>query len=146
MPQTGQRVDPFRNFNFLVELEGIAQASFTECSGLGSTTEVIETRQGGDNSTVSKLPGRTSFTDITLKWGLTESTQLWAWRQQVVDGKPLRKNGSIVVYDLGNRTEVARWNFINAWPSKWEGAAFNAKGSDIAIDTLVLAHEGLTRV
>ena len=46
MAQTGQRVDPYRNFNFLVEIDGIAQASFTECSGLGSTTEVIETPRG----------------------------------------------------------------------------------------------------
>ena len=61
MAQTGQRVDPFRNFNFLVELDGIAQASFTECSGLGSTTEVIENREGGDNVTVRKLPGKNTY-------------------------------------------------------------------------------------
>lgn len=148
MAQTGQRVDPFRSFNFLVELDGIAQASFLECSGLGSTTEVIENREGGDNTTVRKLPGKTSFFDITLKWGLTGSTELWLWRQQVVDGvvENMRRNGAIVVYDLRNRTEVARWSFYSAWPTKWEGAAFSAKGSDIAVDTLVLAHEGLTRV
>lgn len=146
MTQTGQRVDPFRNFNFLVELDGIAQVSFTECSGLTSTTEIIETREGGDNTRVRKLPGKTSFADITLKWGLTASTDLWAWRQQVVDGNVVRKNGSIVVFDLGNHTEVARWNFVSAWPTKWEGSTFSAKGNDIAIDTLVLAHEGLTRV
>jgi phage tail-like protein len=146
MAQTGQRVDPFRNFNFLIELDGIAQARFTECSGLGSTTEIIETREGGDNATVRKLPGKTSFSDITLKWGLTSSNELWAWRQQVVDGTVIRKNGSIVVYDLGNRTEVARWNFVSAWPTKWEGPTFSAKGNDIAIDTLVLAHEGVARM
>jgi phage tail-like protein len=146
MAQTGQRVDPFRNFNFLVELDGIAQASFTECSGLGSTTEVIENREGGDNVTVRKLPGKHSYPDISLKSGLTDSTELWDWRQQIVDGNIVRKNGSIVVYDLANSTEVARWNFVRAWPTKWEGPSFSAKGNDIAIDTLVLAHEGLTRV
>ena len=146
MAQTGQRVDPYRSFNFLVELDGIAQASFTDCTGLGSTTETIETREGGDNTTVRKLPGKTSYTDITLKWGLTDSRELWDWRQQLVDGTVVRKNGSIVVFDLTNHNEVARWNFVNAWPSRWEGPAFNAKGTDIAIDTLVLAHEGITRV
>ena len=146
MAQTGQRVDPFRNFNFLIELDGIAQASFTECSGLGSTTEVIENREGGDNVTVRKLPGKNSYSDISLKWGLTDSTELWDWRQQIVDGNIVRKNGSIVVYDLANSTEVARWNFVRAWPTKWEGPSLSAKGNDIAIDTLVLAHEGLTRV
>jgi phage tail-like protein len=145
MAQTGQRLDPYRNFNFLVELDGIAQASFTECTGLGSTTEVIETREGGDNTTVHKLPGKTSYSDITLKWGLTASTELWEWRQQIVDGDVVRKNGSIVVYDLDNHTEVARWNFMRAWPTKWDGAPLNAKGNDIAVDTLVLAHEGVAR-
>jgi phage tail-like protein len=145
MAQTGQRVDPYRNFNFLVELDGIAQASFTECSGLGSTTEIIETREGGDNTTVRKLPGKTSYSDITLKWGLTDSLELWDWRQQVVDGTVVRKNGSIVVFDLDNHTEVARWNFISAWPTKWESSAFSAKGNEISVDTLVLAHEGLAR-
>ena len=146
MAQTGQRVDPFRNFNFLVEIDGIAQASFTECSGLSTTTEVIEHRQGGDNVRVRKLPGKTSYSDISLKWGLTSSTELWDWRQQIIDGNVVRKNGSIVVFDLDNSTEVARWNFVRAWPTKWEGPSFSAKGNDIAIDTLVLAHEGLTRV
>jgi phage tail-like protein len=145
MAQTGQRVDPFRNFNFLVELEGIAQASFNDCSGLASTTEIIETREGGDNTTVRKLPGKTSYADITLKWGLTDSTELWDWRQQIVDGIITRKNGSIVVFDTTNHTEVARWNFVNAWPTKWEGPTFSGKGNDIAIDTLVLASEGVTR-
>lgn len=146
MAQTGQRIDPFRNFNFLVELEGIAQASFSECSGLGSHTEVIENREGGDNGTVRKLPGRTSFSDISLKWGTTTSMELWVWRQQIVDGNVVRKNGSIVLFDLANRTEVARWNFVRAWPAKWDGPALSAKANDIAVDSLVLAHEGITRV
>ena len=145
MPQTGVRVDPFRNFNFLVELEGISQASFTECSGLSATTEVIEMREGGDNTTVRKLPGKTTYANITLRWGMTDSTELWQWRDQVIQGNVLRKNGSIVVYDLNNHAEVARWNFVAAWPTEWEGPSFNATGSEIAIETLVLAHEGITR-
>ena len=145
MAETGQRVDPYRNFNFLVEIDGIAQASFIECGGLGATTEVIETREGGDNTTVRKLPGKTTYTDITLKWGVNASKELWKWREQVIHGTVARKNGSIVAYDLANRTEVARWNFVSAWPSKWEGSSFNAKGTDLAIDTLVLSHEGIAR-
>jgi phage tail-like protein len=145
MPQTGARVDPYRNFNFLVELEFIAQGSFTECTGLGATTEVIETREGGDNTTVRKLPGKTTYSDITLKWGLTDSQELWNWRKQIIEGNVVRKSGSIVVFDLTNHVEVARYSFVNAWPTKWEGSAYNAKGTDIAIETLVLAHEGITR-
>ena len=65
------RVDPYKNFRFLVELDGIVQAGFTDCSGFGSNVEVIEYREGGDASTVRKLPGKISFPDITLKWGVT---------------------------------------------------------------------------
>jgi phage tail-like protein len=145
MAQTGIRVDPYRNFNFLVELDGIAQASFTDCTGMEATTEAVEHREGGDNVTVHKLPGKTTYADISLKWGLTDSDELWQWRKSVIDGTFERKNGSIVAYDLTNKREVARWNFVNAWPTKWEGPAFSAKGSEVAIETLVLAHEGIVR-
>jgi len=145
MSQTGARVDPFRSYNFLIEIDGISQASFIECSGLEATTEVIETREGGNNTTMAKLPGKTSYSDVTLKWGLTASNELWQWRQDVINGTVKRRNGSIVIYDLSNKTEVARWNFVAAWPTKWDGPSLNAKGNDIAIETLVLAHEGITR-
>jgi len=145
MGSTALRVDPFRNFNFLVEMDGVTQASFMECTGLDASTEVIETRQGGDNTTVYKLPGKTSYGDITLKWGTTSSMELWSWRQDIIDGTVTRRNGSVVLYDLANQTEVARWNFYNAWPSKWDGPSLNAKGNDISIETLVLAIERVTR-
>ncbi len=145
MAQTGVRVDPFGNFNFLVEIDGIAQASFTECSGLDSTVEAIEYREGGDNRRARKLPGKTSHSDITLKRGLTASTELWDWHKAIIQGKIQRKNGSIVIYDLDNVKEVGRWNFVNGWPSKWEGPSLNATGNEVAVETLVLAHEGLER-
>lgn len=145
MAQPGQRVDPFRNFNFLVQIDGISQVGFSECSGVSSTTEVIEYREGGNNGTVFKLPGKTSYGDITLKWGVTDSLDLWQWRQQVVDGLVQRKHGALIVFSLDGGTEVTRWNFLNAWPTKCELPSFTAKGNDVAIETLVLAHEGLTR-
>lgn len=146
MSEPGTRVDAARNFNFLVELDGIARASFIECSGLDATTEVIETREGGENTTVRKLPGKTTYTDITLKWGLTDSDELWRWRQGVIDGNVQRKSGSIIVFDLANLTEVARWDFEAAWPTKWEGPMLNATASELAIETLVIAHEGIKRM
>lgn len=145
MAQTGQRADFVRDFNFLVEIDNIAQASFTECTGVGTTTEVIEIRQGGDNTRVMKFPGKTSCTDVTLKWGMTDSTELWDWRQQIIDGQVVLKNGALIAFDLTNHIEMARWNFTNAWPTKFEVPAFNAKGNAIAIETLVLAVESLTR-
>jgi len=145
MPETGARVDPYRNFNFLVEIEGIFQASFKECSGLEATTEMIEYREGGQNTTVRKLPGKTTYGDITLRWGLTDSGELWEWCKAAIQGKVKRRNGSIVVYDLANAKEVARWNFMQAWPVKWVGPTLDAAGKDVAIESLTIAHEGIER-
>ena len=94
MAQTGQRIDPFRNFNFLVEIDGISQAGFSECTGLSSTTEVIEYREGGNNTTVMKFQGRTIYGDITLKSGITDNLDLWQWRQDTINGLITLRTGS----------------------------------------------------
>ncbi len=139
------RKDPYRNCNFLVEIDGITQAGFSDCSGLGSSNDPIEYREGGDNTTMRKLPGMTKYTNISLKRGLTDSHELYDWYRLVVTGKTERRNGSIVVLDADGITEVVRWNFFNAWPAKLEGPTFSAKGNEVAIETLEIAHEGLER-
>jgi phage tail-like protein len=138
------RVDPYRGFNFLVEMDGITQAGFQECSGLDSTTAVVEYREGGDPNHTRKLTGLNSFSAITLKRGVTDSDELWKWRLTAVDGKAERKNGSIVLLDEAG-TEKIRWNFSNAWASKWTGPAFNSTGNSIAVETLEITHEEITR-
>jgi phage tail-like protein len=141
---TGVRVDPYKDFRFLVEIDGIVQAGFSECSGFGSDVEVIDYREGGDSATVRKLPGKTSYPDITLKWGLTDSRDLYDWHRAAVNGAVERKNGSIILQDdIG--TEKVRWNFFLAWPSKWAGSALNATGNAVAIETLTVTCERLER-
>ena len=147
MAQTGQRIDPYGSFDFHVEIEGIRRASFQEVGGLDSSIDVTEYREGGDNPSTRKLPARSKYSNITLKWGVTDDPELWNWHLQWVNGDPKarRKHGSIVLYDRDGVTEKARWNFFNAWPTKWTGPSFNAKGNDIAIETLEIAHERLER-
>ena len=141
---SGDRVDPYRNFNFKVEIEGITQAAFAECTGFASNNDPLEYREGTDRTTVRKLPGLTKYANITLKWGLTDSRELFDWYTDITKGKIDRKNGSIVLTDLDG-TEKVRWNFFQGWPTKWDGPDFNAKGTDAAIETLEIAHEGLER-
>lgn len=141
---TGTRVDPYRNFSFLVEIDGITQAGFSDCSGFGASTDPIEYREGGETKTVRKLPGLTKYTNITLKWGLTDSRELYNWYRDVVNGKIERKSGSIILLDLEGNEKV-RWNFFEAWPTKWDGPDFTAKGNDISIETLELVHERIER-
>ena len=138
------RVDPYRNFSFLVEIGGITQAGFSDCSGFGASTDPIGYREGGETKTVRKLPGLTKYTNITLKWGLTDSRELYDWYKDVVNGKIERKSGSIILLDLEGNEKV-RWNFFEAWPTKWDGPDFTAKGNDVAIETLELAHERVER-
>jgi len=136
------RVDPYKNFRFLVEIDGIVQAGFTDCSGFGSNVEVIEYREGGDATTVRKVPGKTSYTDLTLKWGITDSRELYDWHLAAVNGQIQRKNGSIILQDDAGQ-ERLRWNFFSAWPSKWDGPDFSAKGNDVAIQSLTVSCERL---
>jgi phage tail-like protein len=146
MTSTGDRVDPYGNFNFEVEIDGIIRAHFQECSGFDSSIEVIEHGEGGRNNTVKKLPGQTKFSNITLKWGLTDDKELYLWHLKWARGESNeRKNLSIIVYDR-NREEQVRWNVVQAWPAKWDGPDLNAEGNDVAIETLEIAHEGLERV
>lgn len=134
------RNDPFKGFRFRVEIDGLQQAGFSECSGLGSHVEVIEYREGGDQTQVRKLPGKSSFPDITLKWGSTNSHELYDWHRTAVTGQIQRKNGSVVLLD-DSGTEQVRWHFFSGWASKWDGPSFNAKGNDIAIETLTISCE-----
>jgi phage tail-like protein len=146
MAATGQRVDPYRNFNFRLEIEKIQQAGFTECTGFGISTDPIEYREGGDNTTQHKLPGQTKYENIVLKWGLTDSMDLYNWYRDVTKGKIDRRSGSIVIYDIDMVTERARWNFSEAWPTKYNPADLNAKNNEIAIETLEIAIEEIVKV
>jgi phage tail-like protein len=132
--------DPLKAFRFRVEIHGIQQAGFMECSSVGSHIEVVEYREGGDVSSVRKLTGKTSYPDITLKWGMTDSQDLYAWHLQTVQGNIQRQDGSVIQLD-DTGTEKLRWNFYKAWPSKWDGPAYNAKGNDVSIETLTLTCE-----
>jgi len=141
---TGQIPDPYGAYNFLVEIDGITRAAFHECSGFDSTVDVIEHREGGENTTLRKLPGMTKYSNIVLKWGITDDRDLYDWHRQVVRGDIQRRNGSVVLLNRRGE-ETARWNFVRAWPSKWDGPDLNAEGTDVAIETLELAHEGVER-
>jgi phage tail-like protein len=139
----GTRNDPYGQFNFLIEIEGVISGGFSECSGLVSDTNIIEYREGNEKQgTTRKLPGLMKFSNIVLKRGYTKDDRLWKWRQQVIDGKTKRAGGTITLYDEA-RQPALRWNFREGWPSKLEGPGLNGKTSEVAVETLEIAHEGL---
>jgi|CXWJ01.1.fsa_nt_gi phage tail-like protein len=140
MAETGKRDDPFSAFNFLVEIDSVTVAGFSEVGGLDTTTDPIEYRNGNENTTVRKLPGLSKYSNITLKRGYTNSPELWLWRKRVIDGQTQRVSGAIVLLNEA-RQEALRWNFREGWPTKWTGPAMNAKNNEVAIESLEIAVE-----
>lgn len=137
----GGRKDPYSGYNFIVEIDGIIAAGFTEVSGLSMQTEVDTIKEGGVNSYEHKLPRGIKYSDITLKRGLVDR-ELWDWYRNAVHGEIKRKSGTISLCDHSGNT-VLSWFFFDAFPIKWEGPALNAASNTIASETLVLTHQGL---
>jgi phage tail-like protein len=146
---SGRGSDPLIGFTFSLEIDQLQLGYFTECTGLGSTNEVVEHKVVDDNGRelIQKIPGRLSWEDITLKRGITADLAIWEWREQVEQGQlgDARRHGSVVMYDR-NYEEVARWNFENGWPSKVSGPSLNAGSNDIGVEEMTIVHERLERV
>jgi phage tail-like protein len=136
------RKDPYAQYNFLVEIDGLSVAGFTEVGGLTNESDIIEYREGSDTATVRKLPGLRKYSNITLKRGFTQNKELWEWRNTTNEGKTERKAGSIILLDE-SRNEALRWNFSEGWISKWEGPALNATANEASIESLEIAVENI---
>jgi phage tail-like protein len=139
---TSTRVDPILNFNFRVEIDGITRTGFHEISGLDSTIDVVEYREGGLLSPI-KLPGLTKHSNLVLKWGVTDDTSLQDWHLSNSNGTVTRKNLSVVLLDATG-AEQRRWNLMNAWPTKWVGSSFTADGNAVWFESVELAYEEMT--
>lgn len=143
---TGQWSDPYTSIHFAIDVNGITEGRFVECSPIEVDVESIKYREAGANQLVHLLPGRVEYADITLRYGMTKSGQLWDWMQTSINGKVDRRNVSVIMYGHDGSTEVMRWNLRNCWPRRWRGAALDALGSEVAVETLVLVFEEFERV
>jgi phage tail-like protein len=143
--QPGTWVDPLRAYNFKLLINNVTNGHFTEVSGLGVQVERISYREAGNNSIVRAIPGRVTYPPVVLRYGLTTELELWEWLLTAVEGRVNRRNVSIVMLDSAGAVEVLRWNLLNAWPQEWLGAPLDAMSRELAIESLVLAHEGLQR-
>jgi phage tail-like protein len=131
------------NCRFYVEVNGIPQAVFTEVSGLQVETTLMDYEEGGNNGFVHRLPSRTKVGNVTLKRGMTKSNEFYKWYMETVSGKASRRNVSVIMYD-STGVMLCRWNFDKAFPVKWVGPQLSADGKNVAIETLELAHSGLS--
>lgn len=140
MPVTAERSEIHAGFRFAVQIDGIDEAVFTECSLPNLEVDVHEQKEGGYNSGTHLLAGPVKSGRITLKRGIAHSSELMKWYRLVADGslKDAQRQVSVVMYD-STLEEISRWNFLNAYPVKWTGPAFKTADNTVAIETLELA-------
>lgn len=146
---SSRRADPSPSFRFHVEIQGIQVARFSECSGLEFEQETFDYKEGGLNSRLHRLPGRFKFSNVTLKRGIaTDGQALWDWVTKTVsqagDGKVVTHDVTVTLYDLAGEEPLQTWTFQAAYPVKWSVVALSAEQNAIAIETLVLAHQGMS--
>ncbi len=136
--------DPYRNFMF--EVGGIEVAAFSDVSGFDVSVNMAEYRDGNEASrTTRKLPGLAKYSNITLKRGVINDLKIYQWIINIAkDGKVERKDVTLSLKDIDG-TVVATWQVINAWPVKYSVSEFKGQGNEIVMETLELAHEGMTR-
>ena len=124
--------EPTSNFHFRVEIDGIAEASFSEVQVAEATIEVIERREGSDPTHIHKLPGLAKYSNVTLKRGATASTELFNWWKAVADGQLQRRNMVVRLLDEQNRP-VKRWTMRNVWPARYAVSPLVAVDGRVAV-------------
>jgi len=143
--QPGNIVDPLRAYNFNLIINNVTGGHFTSASGFDVLVDKILYREAGLNQIVRAIPGRVTYSSVTLRYGVTSSSELWDWLMTAVTGQVNRRNVTIAMLDSTGSTTVLRWKLNNAWPEQWHGAPLDALSRELAIETLVLAHDGLER-
>jgi phage tail-like protein len=137
----GERTDPYRGFNFRVEIDQVGEAFFSEAGGLTFDVDPVDYREGTDQGLhVRKLTGLRKFSNITLKRGFTQNKELWDWYLSVLNGITERRNGAIVLRDEDHQDQL-RWEFKEGWICKWEGPALNATSNDVTIESIEICVE-----
>lgn len=140
------RKDPYLAFCFLVTVDvpGIGEANgfFKSVAGLESETEVVPFREGGVNGTTHQLVGAVKWKNIVLKRGFC-GPELVNWRKGWMNGPGARSSGKISQLAADGKTVVASWTFKDGWPCKWSLSELDASKSEISIETLEIAHEGI---
>ena len=158
MASAGQaiRVDPYRAFNFLITLVDSAGSAgspltaiaispsggFSECSGLEMSLDIEDYKEGGNNATILRFPTRVKWSNLRLKRGVALSDDLFLWHFAFTQGQVLRRDGVVTLQDE-QQNPVKAWTFVRGLPIKWSGPSFNATQSQVAIEELEIAHEGL---
>ena len=144
-PPTGRRPwDPYGEFNFEVEIDGIMVGAFQKCGGLSYEADVIAYRDSMD-AYVKYRPGLKRFGRITLTKGYIGSTVLWDWCNAIMRGRIDRRSGAIHLYGDQLGAPEMTYRFLDAWPSKWKGFQFDGQGNGTLVEEIELVTEAVMR-
>jgi phage tail-like protein len=142
----GDRTDPYLDYRFSVEIEGLIVGGFSEASGLQVEVETEDYQEGGVNDYTHKLPKAVRHPPLVLKRGITDAEALWKWQGSL--GKPKtkieRKTIRIILLD-GQGQEKISWRCLQAYPVKWTGPELKADRNGVAFESLEIAHCGIER-
>jgi phage tail-like protein len=139
----GVVADPFHDYNFKLSIQGVVQGHFTRLDGMGIRIPRILYREAGENSLVRSVPGPVEYATVTLRYGVTTSTEMIDWLFDVVNGRVVRKNVTVFLLDDTATRPVREWQLLGAWPCEWYGAPLDAMGQDLAVESLALAYDRL---
>ncbi|MBX2801641.1 MAG: phage tail protein [Myxococcales bacterium] len=137
--------DPLGNYYFALEINNVQVAHFQEFSGLKTSSAVFEIEEGGVNGRTHKRPGQSRYENVVLRYATNASQTLLEWRDRYLRDEfsgQREDSGAVIVYD-NDGTEVRRYSFMRTWPVSWEGPDLNSGGSDVAVETVELAFDGL---
>ncbi len=137
------RVDPFRGFRFLIEIEGLTSGAFQKVKGLQREIKHESYKEGGVNEYEHKLFSQVSYPAVVLERGLARD-DLWQWAFDASEGRIQRKN---VWIRLQNEAGEKAWAWQLDWalPVKWSCSDLDANASQVAMESLELAHHGLRK-
>ena len=134
----------YRNYNFILRVE-TAEVRFTECIGLGMRIEPIRYRESGQRAIVRSLPGPIAYAEVILRYGVTDSLELWNWLKNTAEGLVQRKHVTIAQLSNDGSTQKISWNLLDAWPCQWSAVPWDALGREAAIEEVRLAFDRLER-
>lgn len=137
---------PYKKYNYVIAIDGITQAGFSGISAADTEVQPIEYREGNAKKmTAGKLSGLVKYSNVTLKWGTSDSVEFTSWIKKCEGGETERKKVTIQLMDDTNTEVKAQWELDDAWPTKYTAPDFKAVDNEVAYESIELCHEGLTR-
>lgn len=141
---TDTRIDPYRGFNYIVEINNAEVAAFSEVSGLTAEGDSADYREGNEpENHVRKLTGLRKYSNLTLKRGYTKNDLFWKWYANIASGQDDRRQVTVILRNEAHEN-VMSWIAENTWINKIEGPSLNATGNEIAVESIELVPEKIT--